>query len=284
MRILILGATGMLGNCLYRYFSKLGSIEVFGTVRENKHRKYFCDKITENIIHGCDASNFDTISDAINKVKPDLIVNCIGIIKQRYTNRKLADAIRINSLFPHQLAVYLKDFESRLIHISTDCVFSGSKGNYVESDLTDAVDVYGRTKYLGEIDLENTVTLRTSLIGHEILGSSSLVNWFLGQSDEVSGFTRAIFSGLPAVEMGLIIHNYILPNPSLSGLYHVAAKPISKYDLLCLIKKYYRKKIKIIPDGKLVIDRSLNASKFTDQTGYKSPDWESLVAKMEQFR
>lgn len=169
---------------------------------------------------------------------------------------------------------------ARLIHFSTDCVFSGKQGQYKEDDFADAYDLYGRTKYLGEVDYENAITLRTSIIGHELESKRSLVDWFLNQSSEVKGFRKAIFSGLPTIEIARIVREYVIPNPKLRGLYHLSVDPISKYDLLRMVGTIYGKDIAIIPDDELIIDRSLNSDRFRSATGFKPKPWLELVEAM----
>jgi dTDP-4-dehydrorhamnose reductase len=169
---------------------------------------------------------------------------------------------------------------SRLIHISTDCVFSGEKGGYVESDFADAKDVYGKSKALGEIDCPKAITLRTSTIGHELNSAYGLLDWFLSQDEHCRGFRRAIFSGLPTVVLAQIIRDVVIPRKELSGIYHVAAQPINKYDLLKLIATEYGKSISIRPDDSFVLDRSLSAAKFNAATGYIPPEWPELIRLM----
>jgi dTDP-4-dehydrorhamnose reductase len=191
--------------------------------------------------------------------------------------------IPINSILPHRLANLCELAEARLIHISTDCVFSGEKGGYVEKDFSDAKDLYGRSKYLGEVDYPNSITLRTSIIGHELNSSKSLINWFLSQEGSVKGYKNAIFSGLPTNEMAKVIRDYVIPNPSLKGLYQVSADPISKFDLLQLVSDVYGKIIQIIPDDLVKIDRSLNSEKFCKATGFKPKPWPQLIKEMYEF-
>jgi dTDP-4-dehydrorhamnose reductase len=193
-------------------------------------------------------------------------------------------AVPINTLLPHRLAALCSVSGARLVHISTDCVFSGSKGGYLESDFPDAYDLYGRSKLLGEVDYPNAITLRTSIIGHEISGSRSLVGWFLAQEGRVKGFTRAKFSGLPTVELARVVRDFVLPRPELHGLYHVAAEPIDKFKLLMLIAQVYGKKIEIIPDNDFAIDRSLNGERFKAATGYVAPSWQTLIERMHAQR
>jgi dTDP-4-dehydrorhamnose reductase len=192
-------------------------------------------------------------------------------------------ALPINSMLPHRLARLCELAGARLVHISTDCVFSGAKGMYVESDFPDADDLYGRSKYLGEVDYPHAVTLRTSIIGHELDGARSLLCWFLAQGGPVRGFTKAVFSGLPTVELARVVRDFVLPHPELHGLYHVSAAPINKYDLLKLVAQAYGKDIEITPHDQLVIDRSLDSTRFKAATGYAPPSWPELVRTMHAF-
>jgi len=207
----------------------------------------------------------------------------VGLVKQLAEADDPLTAIPINSLLPHRLARLSQVCSARFIHISTDCVFSGSKGMYVESDVPDALDLYGRSKLLGEVDYPNSVTLRTSIIGHELAGARSLVGWFLAQTGTIKGFNRAFFSGLPTVELARVIRDFVIPNSNIRGLYHVAAGRINKYDLLKLIASVYEKSIDIAPDDKLVIDRSLNGERFREATGYVAPEWQALIKTMHTF-
>ena len=155
---------------------------------------------------------------------------------------------------------------------------------YTEDDESDSQDLYGRTKFLGEVDCPNSITLRTSIIGHELVGNKSLISWFLSQEKSVRGFERAIFSGLPTCEIAKVIRDYVIPNKSLRGVYHLSSDPINKYDLLCLVKNIYKKDIEILKDDTFVIDRSLNSKKFRDETGYSPPSWKHLVKEMYEFK
>ncbi len=187
-------------------------------------------------------------------------------------------------MLPHQLARLCDLSGSRLIHISTDCVFSGAKGNYKESDFPDANDLYGRSKLLGEVNYHHSVTLRTSIIGHALGSQHGLIDWFLSQQAHVKGYTQAIFSGLPTNELARVVRDFVIPNPSLKGTYHVAAAAISKYELLDLVNVEYEKNLQIEADGELKIDRSLDASLFRAATGYLAPSWPDLIAQMHRFR
>ena len=211
------------------------------------------------------------------------MINCVGEIKKNFM-LDANNAIKTNSLLPHRLAYFSDLFGFRFIHISTDCVFSGKKGNYCETDFADANDSYGISKFLGEIIYRpNCLTLRTSIIGHELITSHGLLNWFLLQEDSVPGYTHAIFSGLPTIELSDVIEKYIIFNPALCGLYHISSDPIDKYSLLRLISAKYQKDIKILPYSEVRINRSLNSHKFRTLTGYNAPDWKVLIEKMYQF-
>jgi dTDP-4-dehydrorhamnose reductase len=237
----------------------------------------------EGLIVGVDAGDFDSIVGAFAKARPSLVVNCIGLVKQLATSKDPLAVLPINSLLPHRLARLCDVSGARLIHVSTDCVFSGRTGNYRESDFADADDLYGRSKYLGEVAQSHALTIRTSIIGHEHQTSHGLVEWFLSQPGPVRGFTRAVFSGLPTVTLAEVIRDRILPDAGLNGVYHVSSEPISKYDLLKIVAEIYERSTVIVPDEDLVIDRSLDSSRFRERTGYRAPAWSDLVRRMRAF-
>jgi len=282
-KILILGISGMLGSCLFKYLSQEIKYITYGTLRDKEGMNHFSTLCAPNIYHNVNIENADSLLDVMFKIRPNIVINCIGVIKQLPEAANPLISLPINSIFPHQLAKYCQMFDSRLIHVSTDCVFSGLKGNYKEFDKPDALDLYGLSKLLGEVDYPNTITIRTSIIGHELMGSRSLVDWFLSQRNEVFGYRKAIFSGLPTVEIAKILSNFIIPNEKLCGLYHLSSDPISKFDLLNLIAERYSNKISIVPDDTLIIDRSLNSDKFRNATGYKPAEWFELINSMYIF-
>lgn len=284
MKVLVLGASGMLGNAVFRVLAGSGTLHTMGTLRNDSARRFFAPGIQGSLLSGLDVCNTDTLTDVLGTVRPDVVINCVGVIKQLQALQNPLDILPINALFPHRLARLCALSSARLIHLSTDCVFSGSKGLYDESDTPDAHDLYGLSKLLGEVSCGEAVTLRTSIIGHEFQSCHGLVEWFLSQNQTVSGFVNAVFSGLPTVEIARVIRDYILPNPELRGIYHLAADPISKYDLLKLIRAQYEKKIEITPRDTPAIDRSLNGSRFSLATGYRAPPWEHLVQLMCKFR
>jgi len=283
-KILILGAAGMSGSALIRYFSSDVNFIVYGSVRKsNLLRQLEARAPNAKIISSINVENPDCLIRLFDSVKPEIVVNCVGIVKQLPQSNNPLTILPINTLLPHQLARLCEIVGARLVHLSSDCVFSGKKGSYLESDVPDATDLYGRSKLLGEVDYPNAITLRTSLIGYELLGRRSLINWFLAQEGSVRGFTKAIFSGLPVVEIARVIREYILPNPELHGVYHLSVDAISKHDLLSIVKDVYGKQIEIIPDDSLVIDRSLDSTCFQEATGFVSKPWYELVQAMHDF-
>jgi len=281
--ILILGASGMLGSALFKILSDM-KYEVYGTVRSLKESPFFQKHELDRIISDVDILNFDDLISLCQKVKPAIVVNCIGVIKQQIASKDPLVVIPINALFPHRLSQLCSLINSRLILISTDCVFDGLKGNYLESDKPNADDLYGKTKELGEIsNRKHVFTIRTSIIGHEIQSKNSLVDWFLNSEGSVNGFNQAIFSGLPTSELARVIGKVIVPNQHLFGLYHVSVDPISKNDLLNLIRQIYKKDIKINQSSDVKIDRSLNSTRFKKDTGYLPPDWKQLIQEMKTY-
>jgi dTDP-4-dehydrorhamnose reductase len=283
LKVLILGAGGMLGNTILRDFSDAGEFEVFATARKRMPLNSFPCNIEEKIIYGIDAGDLDALIGVFGSIRPDIVINCIGVVKQLEQSSDPIHTLPINSILPHRLARICQLNQSRLIQISTDCVFSGSRGMYTEESIADADDLYGRSKLIGEVYYPNSITIRTSIIGHEVSGNRSLINWFLSQNGPVNGYTQAIFSGLPTVVLARIIRNFVIPNRELTGLFHVSSDPISKYELLRLVAKQYAKKIDIIPDDSLVIDRSLDSSKFRSATGFIPMSWPELIKDMYDF-
>lgn len=284
MKVLVLGVSGMLGNAMFRKLSESSSLEVYGTARSASVKRFFPNELTERIVCGIDIENQDALARILGEIKPQAVINCVGLVKQLGDANDPLVALPVNALLPHRLARLCGLADARLIHVSTDCVFSGARGNYRETDVPDAKDLYGRSKLLGEVDYPHAVTLRTSIIGHELSSAHSLVGWFLAQNDRVKGFARAIFSGLPTVELAELVRDVVLPRDDLHGVYHVASAPISKLDLLRLVAKTYGKQIAIEEDQDFVIDRSLNAERFQAATGYTAPPWPTLVKKMFEFQ
>ncbi len=280
-KILVLGVTGMLGHTLFKIFSEDSQYDAWGSMRSASGLRFFTAPQQAKLMTGVDVLDADALSSLLAQVQPDVVINCIGLIKQLSDANDPLHALPINSMLPHRLANLCALGRSRLVHFSTDCVFSGRQGGYSESDVPDAEDLYGKSKHIGEVQNQDHVfTLRTSIIGHELNSSYALVDWFLAQQGSVKGFAKAIFSGLPTLEVAQVVKDYVLPRPQLSGVYHVAAQPISKLELLRLVAEVYQKDIEIRPDESLVIDRSLDASRFNEATGYSAPAWRELINKM----
>lgn len=284
IRILILGATGMLGHKLFAYLSRNSAYSVYAAARSHAELAgWLPEAMAGRVMEKFDAVDLDSVVRTIAAVRPDVVINGVGIIKQAPTAKDPLAAITVNALFPHRLAQVCQAAGARMIQISTDCVFDGSKGHYTESDIPGPLDLYGRTKLLGEVVDPHCLTLRTSIIGHELRGHVGLIDWFLQQEGKVSGFTKAIYSGLTTVELARVIRDYVIPQRErLQGLYHLSADPISKYDLLNRVATQYQKEITIEPDERIVADKSLDSSLFRLLTGYIPPSWPELVARMHE--
>lgn len=280
-RVLVFGASGMLGNAVIDVFNQDSSYEVWGTLRSASALRYFAEEQRARLLVGVDVLDQDALVRVLDTVRPDVVINCVGLIKQLADAQDPLSTLPVNAMFPHRLARLCGLADIRMIHVSTDCVFSGRKGSYTENDSSDAEDLYGKSKFIGELhELKHAITLRTSIIGHELNSNFALVDWFLSQTGEVKGYAKAIFSGLPTVELASVIKDCVLTRPELHGLYHVAAAPITKLELLRLIAGQYKKTIDIVPDERLVIDRSLNCERFRQATGYAAPAWPELIEKM----
>lgn len=280
MKILILGGSGMLGHRLWMNLSK--EHDTWVTVRGNGSELPDIPEFPrERIRPTVDALNFDQVIRALASIQPDLVINCIGLIKQQgHIARDPLISISVNSALPHRISMICRTAKIRMIHISTDCVFSGNKGNYLETDQSDAEDLYGRTKFLGEVAYPHTVTLRTSIIGRELKTHLGLIEWFLMQKGSINGYKKAIFSGFTTDELSRIILKYVIPNQDLSGLYQVSSDPITKYELLQLANVSFKKDIDIQPDTEFFCDRSLDSTRFRQATGYTPPNWSSMIDEM----
>jgi dTDP-4-dehydrorhamnose reductase len=283
-RLLVLGANGMLGNAVLRWFALNSRFRVYGSVRRLATVESLQAKLPQvRFIAGVEGQDLASLRGLFADVQPEVVINCIGVVKQLAGAEDPSVAIPINALLPHRLARLCQPGGARLIHIGTDCVFSGARGAYIESDQPDATDLYGRSKLMGEVDYPHAVTLRTSIIGHELNSGHGLVGWFLSQKGSVRGFNKAIFSALPTVELARVIHEHVIPNPELRGTYHVSAETISKYQLLEIVAQEYGRSNQLRPDSELVMDRSLNADRFNAASGYRPPAWPELVRRMREF-
>lgn len=282
MRILILGGTGMLGHNLWRYFS-FRFPHTYTTIRKNskslENTKLFK---SDNVIHSVDVFDFSSLTGVMKCLKPDVILNCIGITKRRDEANLAVDTITINSLFPHKLVEWGKAHSALVVNFSTDCVFDGKRGNYSENDTPNATDLYGKTKALGEIYGENALTIRSSFIGMELEKGSELFEWFLSQKGSVKGFTNAIYSGLTVNELCRVVENILVNYPKTTGLYNVSSNPINKYDLLSLIKHKMNLPIEIVPFENNFCDRSIDSTKFRTEFKYSPPTWDAMIEELSR--
>ena len=284
MKVLIFGVTGMLGSCMYKYFSNLNEFRVIGVLRNVNKKSFFNENPNSRLINFDNYNNFPKLEKFIKNMQPDYVINCLGVIKQKINETNPETTLFINSYLPHLIDKLSSIHNFKLIHFSTDCVFDGHAGLYKEDDIPLPQDFYGLSKLLGELETKNTLTIRTSIIGHELESTYSLVNWFLSSRNSVQGFTNAIYSGFPSVEIARIIHKFIIPNKSLSGIYNLSSNPISKYELLKIISKQYKHNIDIVSDETVVIDRSLDATLFNMKTKYVCPSWPKLIQDMFEFQ
>lgn len=279
MRILVLGGDGMLGHQLFSQLRNRHVVKV--TLRQQRDLYERFEIFTsENSYSGVDVRSVDGLLDVMAEFQPDVVVNAVGIIKQRRSAKESIPSIEINSLLPHRLALICKAASAKLIHLSTDCVFSGKNGNYSEGDHADAEDLYGRTKLLGEVIDRHCLTLRTSMIGPELHRKLSLLEWFLSQKGTIKGFKNAIFSGFTTFELSRIIERSIVDYPEAHGLYHVSSDPISKYDLLSMIKQKLRLTVQVEPETDYFCDRSLDSSRFRREFNYLPPSWPEMVDEL----
>ena len=282
MRILILGGSGMLGHRLWVELSKVHQAWI--TVRTSARVIPDLPGVDRSHIReDVEATNFDEVIRAMASIQPDVVINCIGLIKQLPLSKDPLTSLEINALFPHRISLISRASKIRMIHFSTDCVFSGKKKSpYTESDQSDAEDLYGRSKFLGEVSYgSHTLTLRTSIIGRELHKGYGLVEWFLGQQQVVRGYQEALFSGFTTGAIAKILLDHVLPHPELSGVYHLSSYPISKHDLLRLINDVYGRQIEIIPDTTIVCNRVLDSTRFRKATGFIPSTWPEMIRAMK---
>jgi dTDP-4-dehydrorhamnose reductase len=282
-RVLVLGGAGMLGHKMYQILGARFP-EVYCTIVERPGDPPLTrvDLLQRNsVMSGVDVTDTGKLQVLLEDLEPGTVVNCVGMVKQRREARDAIPSITLNALLPHQLARMASGIRARLIHFSTDCVFSGSRGGYRENDPSDADDLYGRSKYLGEVSEPPALTLRTSIVGRELTNHASLLEWFLAQKGHtIKGFRRVLYSGLTTTRMAHLVGDLIEHHPNLRGLYHVAGPWISKYELLCQARKAFGLDIEIVPDDEEVNDRTLDAERFRAATGYCAPSWPEMLAEV----
>jgi dTDP-4-dehydrorhamnose reductase len=282
MKILILGGDGMLGHQLLNSFKEKFEVKV--TLRKNINEYTQYEIFThDNCFDHVDVRDFEKLASVIETFKPNVLINAVGIVKQRKDSKEIIPSLEINALLPHKLSLECGKYNTKVIHISTDCVFSGKTGMYDEESLADADDIYGRTKFLGELSLNNCLTLRTSIIGRELSRHNSLLDWFLAQNEPIKGFKNAIFSGFTTIELARIIEMMILKYPEASGIYNVSSEPINKYDLLKMISELLNHKIEIVPDESFFCNRSLSSNLFRKSFNYTPPSWLSMLSELKKF-
>lgn len=279
MRILIRRGGRMLGHQLLKQLRAAHEVRV--TLRQDlgNYADYGLFH-GGNAYAGIDVRHEASLLSVLTDFRPGAVVNAIGIVKQRPTASESIPSLEINALLPHRLALFCKAIGARLVHLSTDCVFSGRTGSYREADPSDAGDLYGRTKFLGEVHAEHCVTLRTSIIGKELARKTGLFEWFLAQRGQIKGFRKAIFSGFTTIEMSRVIERLLVNFPRAAGLYHVSSDPITKYDLLTMIKERLALPVEIVPDDDFRSDRSLDSSRFRAEFGYVPPTWDAMLEEL----
>lgn len=279
MRILILGGDGMLGHQLLTYLRPRHDVKV--TLRQDMAAYAATGLFSgENAYDAIDIRSLERLLEVMADFRPEAVINAVGIVKQRPAAKESIPSLEINALLPHRLAVLCKGIGARLIHLSTDCVFSGKKGMYREEDPSDAEDLYGKTKFLGEVHDSNCLTLRTSIIGREFSRHKSLLDWFLAQTGTVKGFTNAIYTGFTTLEMSRIIEKMLMEHPSAAGVYQVSSEPINKYELLLLFREKMRHNIEIVADDSFCCDRSLDSTRFRSEFNYTPPSWPAMIEEL----
>ncbi len=278
MRVLVLGGSGMLGHKMFEVLN--GPFEAYATFQSatGAWTEFPMYSDRSRTLPGVDVLEFDSVVRAVEQVQPGVVINCVGIVKQRKAAHDPIPCITLNALLPHRLSELCRAVGARLVHMSTDCVFSGRKGGYTEDDPSDAEDLYGRTKFLGEVAGPGALTLRSSIIGRDFQRSTGLIEWFLSQrGGRVKGFRRAIYTGLTTRAMSEIVARLIADFPDLDGLWQIASEPISKYDLLVRVRDAMGLDIRIEPEEDFFCDRSLNGAKFAARTGLRVPSWDEMI-------
>lgn len=278
MKVLIIGGDGMLGHQLVE--SLAPSFDVHATFRRSSACYPFVAKKGSGAHFGIDVEDFESIAGVISRIGPDVVVNAVGVVKQRAEAKDAIISLETNSVFPHRLARACRKAGARLVHVSTDCVFSGSRGRYTQSDVPDARDLYGLSKLLGEVSGEGCITLRTSIIGLELSRKTGLIEWYLAQNGRISGYKKAIYSGFTTLELARIIAMIIADHPEKHGLFHVSSDAISKYELLVKLDSRLGGRVEILPDDEFNCDRSMLSGEFRQQFDYTPPTWDEMLDEL----
>ena len=280
MRILVLGGTGLIGNRLTRQLRQ--NADVYASTRSSLVEMPVLENILEpnKWIFGLDATDFQFLESEINRLKPDVVVNCFGVVKHQINSKSAEATILLNSILPWRLSELAEKYDFKLIHLSTDCVFSGETGNYKESSTPDALDLYGRSKILGELNNARDLTLRTSFVGREIKTFANFFEWVQrSHNTKIVGYKRAIYSGLTTQAISEIIEKLIFDFSGLTGLWHVSSEPISKYDLICMLNHSLNLKLDIEPNEEFCCDRSLDSTAFASMTSLVIPNWITMLER-----
>ena len=281
MKILIFGAAGMIGHRIWLEGQNIKGAEVFGVIRKPRSHYEKFKVFNKNIIDEIDVSHWEKVEELLNKVKPDIIINAIGITIRKPEMNDYSYGVEINSFFPRRLLKWVQANATRVIHLSTDCVFDGSSGKYTETSQPTAKDNYGKTKFLGEIDGEKALTLRFSCIGRELDSHTELLEWFLAQDGkEIKGFGKVIYSGVTTHIVAREVMRVMSDFPALCGIFQLSSTPISKYDLLCLIQKIYGTHVRIERSDDYIADKSLVCDKYVEATRYKPQEWIDMIKEL----
>jgi dTDP-4-dehydrorhamnose reductase len=280
VRVLILGGAGMLGHKVWQTLRD--RFDTWVTLRSSLSdyaglNLFDAARTVDNV----NAASPDSLTRAFDRARPDAVINCIGVVKQRPSSKDPVVSVTVNALLPHRLAALCRPAGARLIQISTDCVFSGKCGPYTEADVPDAGDLYGRSKLLGEPHdaYASALTLRTSIVGRELRSTTGVIEWFLGnRGGRVPGFTKAVFSGLTTLELARTVGELIERRNDVAGLYHVSSEAITKYTLLERLNTAFDAHVTIVPSDSLVVDRSLDSTRFWQATGFERPGWDQMIA------
>lgn len=281
MRILILGGNGMIGHKIFQVISNK-HLDTWVLFKKSFNDISFNEIFNKtNIIDNFDLSNFHKLSTLLNNLKPEVIINAVGITIRRGIDNIPSKSIQINSALPHFINEWVILNNKRLIHFSTDCVFSGDQGSYTENSIPDARDIYGKSKALGEVSSKNTLTLRGSMIGREIENKTELLEWVLSQRNkQLKAFSNVIYSGITTIRMAKLVLKIIEEFPQMHGIYNVSSECISKYDLIKLFVKEFNISIDIISDDSYISKKDLDSTKFYNELGIDKPNWNDLIIEL----
>ena len=277
MRILILGADGMIGH---KIAQSLEDFELILASRKSISLKSIGIIKGKMVLHNLITDSLDLLLDSTT---PDIIINCAGITTRRGVEDNIVNTGLLNSELPHKLDSWANLNSKKLIHFSTDCVFSGNRGNYLDNDFADADDIYGKSKALGEVDSPNTLTLRCSMIGRELYNFTELFEWLLkNKNKKIEGYSNTFYSGITTVRMGIILNQILKKNLNLSGIYNISSTPISKFDLLIKLSNAFNLNVEVKQNTNNKSNKVLISEKFTEITGIYPPNWDDLISEFKE--